>query len=98
MQSQQGGSFPPQGPCWLRSGIRRIPIIHFKGAVMNPSLVKVGRHVLNLAAVASAHWERETLYVHLLGGRFVSFKGDEAQLIWQAVSAPAVDLETGEIR
>jgi hypothetical protein len=63
---------------------------------MSEQLVRVGKHVVNLAAVASAHWEGLTLYVHLAGGRFVSFKGDDAQLIWDAVAAPAVDLRTGE--
>jgi hypothetical protein len=64
---------------------------------MNERVVKCGDHVLNLDAVAAAHWERATLYVHLLGGRFVSFKGDEARLMWQAMSSPAVDLRTGEV-
>lgn len=60
-------------------------------------MIKVPGHVINLAAVASAHWEKRTLYVHLIGGRFLSFKESAADLVWQAVSSPAVDLVTGEV-
>jgi hypothetical protein len=65
---------------------------------MNLHIVKVGQNMLNLAAISAAHWEGQTLYVHLNGGRFVSFKGSEAQLIWQAVSDRALDLGTGEVK
>lgn len=59
---------------------------------MSQQLVRVGQHVINLAAVSAAHWEGRTLYVHLTGGRFVTFKGDEADLVWSAVSEEAVEL------
>ncbi len=65
---------------------------------MTSQLVKVGQHMLNLAAVAAAHWEGSTLYVHLTGGRFVSFKDDDAQLVWSAISGPAIDLRSGEVQ
>lgn len=65
---------------------------------MNQSLVRVGLHVVNLSAVASAHWEREMLYVHLAGGRFLSFRGEDARLIWDAIlRLVGVDLRTGEV-
>jgi len=65
---------------------------------MNLQIVKVGQHVLNLASVSAAHWEGQTLYVHLNGGRFVAFKGSEAELIWHAVAGRALDLGTGEVK
>ncbi|CAN5376034.1 hypothetical protein BH09PLA1_BH09PLA1_15420 [soil metagenome] len=64
---------------------------------MSEQLVKVGEHVINLQALAGAHWEGEKLFVHLIGGRFVSFVGKEADLLWEAVDAKAVDLATGEV-
>ncbi len=65
---------------------------------MNQQLVRVSQHVLNLSAVASAHWEGQTLYVHLAGGWFSSFKGDDARLIWEAINRlVGVDLQTGEV-
>lgn len=60
--------------------------------------VHVGKHVVNLAAIAGVHWEGSTLYVHLIGGRFLSFKGDDAQLLWSAVESKSIDLRTGEVR
>lgn len=62
------------------------------------SLVVIGQHLVNTSAVAAAHWERETLYVHLVGGRFLSFKGDEARAMWQALQAGAVDLASGDVK
>lgn len=60
-------------------------------------LVRVGQHVLNLRAVASAHWEGRKLFVYLVGGRFTSFTGDEAGLVWSAISDPATDLAAREL-
>ena len=60
---------------------------------MRAQLMKVGLHVLNPEYVASADWEGGTLYAHLAGGRFVSFRGQEAQLVWRAISDPAQDLK-----
>ncbi len=60
-------------------------------------LVRVGQHVLNLRAVASAHWEGRKLFVYLVGGRFTSFTGDAAELVWGAVSEPALDLAAREL-
>ncbi len=54
---------------------------------MTQQLVRVGLDVLNLSAVASAHWEGQTLYVHLAGGRFASFRGEDGRLIWDAINA-----------
>lgn len=52
---------------------------------MKNRLIKVGEHVVNLSAVASAHWEGRKLFVHLIGGRFLCFNGDDAQQVWDAV-------------
>jgi hypothetical protein len=60
-------------------------------------MIKVPGHVINLGAIASAHWEKRTLFVHLIGGRFLSFKDRAADLVWQAVSTSATDLVTGEV-
>ncbi len=65
---------------------------------MNSQFVKIGLHIVNLATVAAAHWEGSTLFIHFSGDRFLSFKGDDAQLIWSAISGPAVDLRTGEVK
>jgi hypothetical protein len=64
---------------------------------MKSDLVKVGEHVVNLTAIASAHWERETLWVHLVGGRFLSFRGEDGQLLWRVIQQGVVDLRTGEL-
>jgi hypothetical protein len=60
--------------------------------------VQVGQHVVNLAAIAGCHWESTKLFVHYIGGRFVSFDGRDAQLLWSAVQAQSTDLRTGEVR
>jgi len=52
---------------------------------MSCGLVKVGGQVLNVSAVAAAHWEDERLFVHFLGGRFVTMRGDDAAVVWQAI-------------
>jgi hypothetical protein len=65
---------------------------------MSLQVVKVGDHVFNLSAVSAAHWEGQTLYVHLFGGHFVSFKGTKAQLVWQFINERSIDLETGEVK
>lgn len=62
------------------------------------SYVVIGQHLVNIAAVAASHWERETLYVHLIGGRFVTFKGQEAQAVWNVLQRGAEDLATGELK
>lgn len=56
------------------------------------NIVRVGLHALNLAAIGSAHWERDTLFVHLAAGRFLSFKGQDARLVWDAITESATDL------
>jgi hypothetical protein len=58
-------------------------------------LIKVGRQVLNVDAVASAHWEKDKLFVHLVGGRFIQFKGVEAEAVWRVVEAEAVTFGPG---
>ena len=60
-------------------------------------IVRVGEHVVSLGHVAAAHWEGETLYVHLVGGRFVSFNRQDGDLLWEALCGQAVDLKTGEV-
>ncbi len=64
---------------------------------MNEQRVIVGLHFVNLSAVGAAHWEGQSLYVHLVGGRFVTFKGDEAWVLWEALCREAVELTTGEV-
>ncbi len=58
-------------------------------------LIKVGRQVLNVDAIASAHWEKNKLLVHLLGGRFIQFRGEEAEAVWMVVEAEAVTFGAG---
>jgi hypothetical protein len=44
--------------------------------------VKVAGHLVNVQAIASAHWEKTKLFVHLVGGRFLSFTGADAVSAW----------------
>jgi hypothetical protein len=67
---------------------------------MKQTLVRVGsgtnRHIVNVEHVADAKWEGESLYVHFHGGSFAQFRGLHAELIWRAIDAHAINLETGE--
>lgn len=60
---------------------------------MESEFVQVGVHVINLAAVAGVHWESRKLFVHLIGGRFVSFTGTDAEQLWQVMQGKAVVLQ-----
>jgi hypothetical protein len=64
---------------------------------MQAVMVKVGQHVVNLHAIADAHWESGELFIHFDGGRFARLRGQEATLIWSAITAGALDLVTGEV-
>ncbi len=55
-------------------------------------LVKYEKTIVNVAGVAAAHWERDKLFVHYIGGRFQQFSGDQAIRIWQAIEGRARDL------
>jgi hypothetical protein len=59
--------------------------------------VKIGQQVVNLAAIASAHWEGEKLWVHSNGGRFTSITGKRAELLWSVLEGIALDLESGTV-
>ena len=59
-------------------------------------VVRAGNQLLNLAFVSHAKWEGKRLYVHLSGGRFTSFDGEEAKAIWAAIAANAVNVVSGE--
>lgn len=60
-------------------------------------LVKIGHHVINLDAIAAAHWEGAKLFVHFNGGRFLQLVGVEARELFKVFSAGALDVETGEL-
>jgi hypothetical protein len=60
---------------------------------MQGLMVKVREHVVNLAAIADAHWENGELFIHFDGGRFARLRGQEAALIWSALIVGAVELE-----
>lgn len=64
---------------------------------MKAVMVKVRKHVVNIQAIADAHWEGEKLYLHFDGGRFATLTGTEATLIWAAILTLCLDLETGEV-
>lgn len=59
---------------------------------MESALIEIGQQVVNLAAVAGAKWERDKLFVYLVGGRFLSLQGDEARLLWEAICSNSVKL------
>lgn len=66
---------------------------------MTVCFVRVGNHLLNVSAVVDANWEKKFLYVHFSGGAFAKFEGDEAHLVWEAISRGSIDLKaeaTGE--
>jgi hypothetical protein len=60
-------------------------------------LLKLEKHVLNLDAVASAHWEGRKLFVYFLGGRFLSFTGEDAGRVWTAVRGLGSEASAGEV-
>ena len=57
-----------------------------------------GGHVVNIDAIAGAHWEgkgeRRKLFVHYLGGRFESFDGAAAESLWRVISESAEPVES----
>jgi hypothetical protein len=59
---------------------------------MKLGFVRVGDHVMNLAAIADAHWERDRLFIHFDGGRFAQLEGEKATLIWKAIEEVTVEL------
>lgn len=61
-------------------------------------LVKVGESIINVDAVAGCHWEKEKLFVHFVGGRFESLKGQSADGLWSLLQGRCLDLESGEGR
>lgn len=65
--------------------------------VMQTQLIKVGRQVVNLAAVTDAKWDGNKLYLHLGGNAFQSFSGRSAEVIWDLLIRQAIDLDTGEV-
>jgi hypothetical protein len=64
---------------------------------MQAVMVKVRNRIVNVQAVTDAKWEGEKLYLHFVGGGFAAFSGKEAEMIWSAVDAMALNLETGEV-
>jgi hypothetical protein len=56
------------------------------------NFVRVGLHVLSLSEIGDSHWERDTLFIHFSNGRFLSFKGQDARVVWDAITALAIDL------
>jgi hypothetical protein len=64
---------------------------------MDTKRVRVGSTVVDLACVASAHWGGKTLYVYLQGGRFLQFKGDEAQRMWLKLAADVPELPAATV-
>ena len=65
---------------------------------MESSFVLVGAQLVNLSAIAAMHWEHEKLWVHLAGGRFTSFVGTEAKLLWEVAVGQAVELKAGKVK
>lgn len=45
--------------------------------------VKIGTHIVNLDAVSSVHWEQDKLYVHQVGGRFLTLGLEEGRKLWE---------------
>jgi hypothetical protein len=49
---------------------------------MKAEFILVGDYAINVEQVTAAHWENGKLFVHLVGGRFEKFEGDEGQRLW----------------
>ncbi len=64
---------------------------------MESQLIKVGRQVVNLAAVTDAKWDQSRLFLHLGANSFQSFSGPAAESIWSLLVRQAIDLDTGEV-
>lgn len=64
---------------------------------MQEQMIRAGKQVINLGYVSGAKWDDRRLYVYLSGGRFMSFDGDEARIVWQVISSTAIDVMTGEV-
>jgi len=65
---------------------------------MSMTLIRVGKHIVNIEHVADAKWEADALFIHFLGGAFAQFRGRDATLIWNAIESVTVNLETGEVK
>ena len=57
--------------------------------VVEPEWAEIGEHLVNLSAVASAHWHDGRLYVNLLGGRFLRLESEDGQRLWAAIERSA---------
>ena len=60
---------------------------------MTGELVQIGEVVVNLLAVASAHWDDtkggRRLFVYYVGGRFTQHQGEEADQLWAKITEAA---------
>jgi hypothetical protein len=65
---------------------------------MSMTLLRIGKHIVNVEHVADAKWEGDSLYLHFHGGLFAQFRGREATLLWGAIESLTVNLETGEVK
>ena len=54
--------------------------------------VRVDKHLMNLSAVADAHWEDDELFVHFAGGGFAKLSGPSAKMIWEVLETLSMDL------
>lgn len=65
--------------------------------IKNNDRVRVGSHLVDLDAVASAHWEGHKLFVYLVGGRWITLDHADGQLLWDVLANGTIDLATGEV-
>jgi hypothetical protein len=65
---------------------------------MKTSMVRVGKHIINIEHVADAKWEGDKLYIHFHGGSFADFRGRDAELVWSAIDKFTMNLDTGETK
>ena len=61
------------------------------------NVVIFNRTAVDLASIASMHWEHSKLYVHLNGGRFLTLLGNDALTLWERYTAGGLELHTGEL-
>lgn len=52
---------------------------------MESKRVIVGKAMIDLSAVSSAHWEDDKLYLYFMGGRFLRFDQGQATCVWNAL-------------
>lgn len=66
----------------------------YNGSIMAATLVKTRHAGFAVEHVAGWKWDRDRLYVYLVGGRFIEFRGTDAANVYDVLGRGAIDLES----